>query len=510
VPWLVLVPTTAVFEEMARTVFLGGMPWPARSLAFTTWPSLLGFASVFGAYGLSFLAALGSAWLSGLPALFRGRETRATVLGPWLVRGVLVAATVAVAAYRGSVRVAAVDYGITSGETAVTGPVVAIQGNVPQSLKHSGDADAPQRILDRHLTLSRAALEAHPAAVLVVWPETMIPFPFLSPELAARWPEMFESETNVIRHVAAATPPGASPRWALGAPYFLVGEKGSQPTLEAHDTMDSVFFVDPLRVPATPVVPHPEIPAWRPPWEVPPGRHDKAILVPGGEYTPLGDVLPPLRAFKDYLSPIPELTPGSRETPPFLIEVLPPEPRAHDRRNREVYAGTANCFEIAFPAFCRSWRRRGATVLLNVANYGWFGDSDMPAQALAIARLRAAELGMSVVVAGNTGPTAVVDPAGCVRAQVSVGGKTQFVEGWCASPVWSDAAPGRVTGYTVSGDVPWFVLGGLLLLYCLRPRRRPATAPADTPPREGRAEAGPEAEEGAVGPRGDGPPTVDP
>jgi apolipoprotein N-acyltransferase len=506
-PWLLLVPTTAVLEEMARTVFLGGMPWPARSLALTAWQPLLGFAAVFGAYGLSFLAALGSAWLSGLPSLLRGREVRAAVFGPWLVRGILVAATVAVAAYRGGIRVAAVDYGVTSGETAVTGPVIAIQGSVPQSLKHSDEPDARQRILDRHVRLSTEALAAHPAAVLVVWPETMIPYPFLSPELAERFPEFFESETNVVRHLAAATPPGSSPKWAVGAPYYLEGERGPKERLEDHETMDSVFFVDPRRVPDGPVVPHPEIPGWRPPWEVSPGRHDKVILVPGGEYTPMGEVFPPLRAFKDYLSPIPELTAGSRETSPFLVEILPPEPRARDRSNREVYAGTANCFEIAFPAFCRSWRRRGATVLLNVANYGWFGDSDMPAQALAIARLRAAELGMSVVVAGNTGPTAVVDPAGRVRAQVEVGGRTQFVEGWCASPVWSDTAPGRVTGYTVSGDVPWYVLAGLLLLWCAWPRRRPdASAPAGPPASEAASEARPGPGPGLAEPRGDAGP----
>src|SRR5687768_1693293 len=54
VPFLLVVPTTAVFEEMLRTWYLGGMPWPARSLAFTAWDAFIGAASVFGAYGLSF------------------------------------------------------------------------------------------------------------------------------------------------------------------------------------------------------------------------------------------------------------------------------------------------------------------------------------------------------------------------------------------------------------------------------------------------------------------------
>jgi apolipoprotein N-acyltransferase len=208
------------------------------------------------------------------------------------------------------------------------------------------------------------------------------------------------------------------------------------------------------------------------------------VLVPGGEYTPFGDVLPPLRAFKEYLSPIPELTAGSREVAPFLVDTQPPADRRRgDVKNREVSAGTANCFEIAFPAFCRTWRERGATVLVNAANYGWFGDSGMPAQILAIGRLRAAELAVTVVMAGNTGPTAILDPAGRVRSQVSGGpggAKTQYVEGWCAGPLWSDA---RATAYAAWGDVPWFLASGLVLLWCLRPRpRRPDALPAEAAP----------------------------
>ena len=62
---------TAVLQEMSQTVVMGttGMPWPCRTLAFAAWPSFVGAASVLGAYGLSFLAALVSAWAAGLPSL---------------------------------------------------------------------------------------------------------------------------------------------------------------------------------------------------------------------------------------------------------------------------------------------------------------------------------------------------------------------------------------------------------------------------------------------------------
>src|SRR6185503_12654764 len=115
-----------------------GMPWPARSLALSTWPSLVGFAAQFGAYGLSFLAALSSAWVSGLPAVFRGRGDRRFLMEHLLTRGALVAGTVALATVVGGMRVDEVESRMSAGAMAVTAPFVAIQGNIPQSLKHSG------------------------------------------------------------------------------------------------------------------------------------------------------------------------------------------------------------------------------------------------------------------------------------------------------------------------------------------------------------------------------------
>jgi apolipoprotein N-acyltransferase len=55
-----------------------------------------------------------------------------------------------------------------------------------------------------------------------------------------------------------------------------------------------------------------------------------------------------------------------------------------------------------------------ATLLVNVSNDAWFGDSLAPHQHLQIARVRAAEAGRYLLRATNTGITAVVDPQGRV------------------------------------------------------------------------------------------------
>jgi apolipoprotein N-acyltransferase len=218
--------------------------------------------------------------------------------------------------------------------------------------------------------------------------------------------------------------------------------------------------------------------------------------VPWGEYTPLGDALPFLRKGRDLVSVIPEITAGSRDQRPFVLEDSLPPARAGGP-NRRVLAGTVICFEIAFPARCREWRRAGATVLLNAGNYGWFGDTGMPAQVLAMAKLRAAELNATVVVAGNTGPTAIVDPAGRVSVQVARegDGKTQFVEGVISGPLWADE--GYTTTYTLVGDWPWGVAGLALFLWVVLASRRRARHGSVTAESSSAVEIAPESTAGA-------------
>ena len=65
-----------------------------------------------------------------------------------------------------------------------------------------------------------------------------------------------------------------------------------------------------------------------------------------------------------------------------------------------------------------------ATMLVNVSNVAWFGDSLAPAQHLQIARARALETARMHLTATNTGVTAAIDRDGTVRARLP-----QFAEG---------------------------------------------------------------------------------
>jgi apolipoprotein N-acyltransferase len=129
------------------------------------------------------------------------------------------------------------------------------------------------------------------------------------------------------------------------------------------------------------------------------------------------------------------------------------------------------CFEIAFPAECRRWRRAGAQALLNTANYGWFGQTAFRAQIRAIARLRAAELGVAIVMAGNTGPSAFFDPLGRSHGtfhplgggppEPAGGVATTHRLGWAQAPLLLD--PGEPPPYARWGELPWLALALLVL-----------------------------------------------
>jgi len=71
------------------------------------------------------------------------------------------------------------------------------------------------------------------------------------------------------------------------------------------------------------------------------------------------------------------------------------------------------CYEDAFGDEIAQ-RAPEATLLINVSNVAWFGDSLAPAQHLHMARLRAIETGRQYLTATNTGITAAIDRDGRV------------------------------------------------------------------------------------------------
>jgi apolipoprotein N-acyltransferase len=166
-----------------------------------------------------------------------------------------------------------------------------------------------------------------------------------------------------------------------------------------------------------------------------PGQsYSKSHLVPFGEFIPWG-----FGWIERVLSiPLSSFTPGPATQKPLALS------------GEKVAINI--CYEDAFGAqIIRQLPE--ATLLINVSNVAWFGNSLAPAQHLQIARMRSIETGRFMLRATNTGVTAVLDQRGRV-----VDALPAFSEG---------VLYGRVQGY--QGATPyvergdWIVLAALVL-----------------------------------------------
>jgi len=125
----------------------------------------------------------------------------------------------------------------------------------------------------------------------------------------------------------------------------------------------------------------------------------KSHLVPFGEFIPLRPILAPI--VNALAIPLTDFSRGGIDQRPLAV--------AGQRVAVNI------CYEDAFgEEIIRQLPE--ATLLVNVSNVAWFGDSIAPMQHLQIAQMRALETGRTMLRATNTGMTAVVDPKGVVVA----------------------------------------------------------------------------------------------
>lgn len=138
--------------------------------------------------------------------------------------------------------------------------------------------------------------------------------------------------------------------------------------------------------------------------------YHKRILMPFGEYLPFGWLLPFVRQF----TPIDRDFTAGQQATVFAFAGLEGNPRV----------APLICYEDIAPSLSADAVRRGATLLVNLTNDGWFGNSPAALQHHQIASFRAIETRRFLLRATNTGVTAVVNPRG-----ETVGMIPQFSEG---------------------------------------------------------------------------------
>lgn len=168
-----------------------------------------------------------------------------------------------------------------------------------------------------------------------------------------------------------------------------------------------------------------------------PERYDKIRLVPFSERLPFDDVFPVLN-FVDLGEG--DFQPGD-SIPLWSAGGIPWTPSI--------------CYEMVYADFARASLARGARVLVNLTNDGWFGASIGPWQHWNIQRFHALETGLPLVRAANTGISGAVDDRGRTLAASRLMADTLLVV---------DVPPGRGSFAGRHGGAIEAGLGGLALL----------------------------------------------
>lgn len=423
--------------ELARGQLFTGFPWGAGGYAQVD--LMAPWAPLVGVYGMGFLAAVLAYVLASLvtSAVHRaiawmrqpvrpvptrapggvyvataktGLQVRAVSL--WaLARGAVVWSVVAlllVSLVGGGQR----WRGLGHADTASAGPlrVWLLQGNIPQDQKFVPGTGVAQALdwYPRQMVEGMAAAASGNGPQLIVAPETALPL--LPAQLGT------DFWRGLIEPLAAQT--GARSTAILtGLPL------GS---LEAGYT-NSAWGITPAIARR----------ALGNPGSIDAHRYDKHHLVPFGEFIP-----PFFRWFTQMMNiPLGDFSRGALPQPPWswADQRIAPNICYEDLFGEELAA-----------SFARA--DTAPTVLVNLSNIAWFGDSVAIDQHLQISRLRAIEFGRPMLRATNTGATAVIDHRGTVthalprlergRLEASVEGRTgltpyaSWTARWGLKPVW--------------------------------------------------------------------------
>jgi apolipoprotein N-acyltransferase len=226
-------------------------------------------------------------------------------------------------------------------------------------------------------------------ASLLVWPEVPAPFYYdEDPEFRAR--------ANQLARASRA--------------WFLLGVVGHTPP---GAPLNSAELISPTGEPVS--------------------RYDKIKLVPFGEFVPW-----PFGIVARHISTeVGDFAAGT--------EVVVSPVGGHK-------IGTFICYESVFPHLVRQFAARGAEVMFNISNDGWFGRSAAREQHLRIVRMRAAENRRWILRSTNDGITAAIDPAGRVLMRLPLYVRAATSTGFNYI--------GEKTFYTRHAD--WFAVGSVL------------------------------------------------
>lgn len=393
--------------EWLRGTLFTGFTWLNAGYAHAE-GMFAAWAPFTGVYGLAWLAAFAAA---AVALMTRAKDTTydrsaAAVVGLALLTGLL-----------------GIAWGYIHWARPLGEPLMMrlVQPATPQSDKFQPELFLPTQTRIQQLAALAPKSEADRPAVVIL-PETVLPI------FQDQVPDSVWQSWQTAAETMQAT-------FVLGVPLHLAA-----PTGERHT--NGAIALHPQRAGASTAGP-----AW---------HYDKHHLVPFGEFIPPG-----FHWFVRALNiPLGDFDRGPARQPPLAVggQFLAIDICYEDAFGEEI-AATVVPDDPAAP---------GASILVNLSNLAWFGNSWALRQHLWIARMRALETARPVVRATNTGATAVIDARGQVLGALDPGrpgvldAEVQGTQG--------------LTPYVRWGNLPiliWTLLG---LLLAVRARRRPDPA----------------------------------
>lgn len=420
---LILVPFVWVAVELARAR-ITGFPWDQLGIAQVDNSLLTRLAPIAGVYGLSFIiAAVNALWLVRI----RIRERRYT--RPILtVMGVVIVLLYVAVLHRFH----------TSAYGETTAKATLVQENLAVGAERTGLEPSVEQLIDSFSRLSlhppRSRCDGIPelssttCIVLATSPQSVQDASAPTPTDLIVWPEApapFAEDDPQFRSGMSSLARSAH------APVIVdnLGISRNPDTSRSHtyDRFNSASFITPDGTFAA--------------------RYDKMHLVPFGEYVP----------FKSFfffagslLAEAGNLSPGTHRTV-FNYD-------GH-------HYGTFICYESTFADEIRLFVLKGADVLVNISDDGWYGDTSAPWQHLNMVRMRAIENHRWVLRSTNTGVTAVINPYGRVTASAPRHIRTALRAGF--------GYEHDITFYTAHGDIfAYFcaLITALAFAFSLKPR----------------------------------------
>ncbi len=376
IPLIVAGPVVFTALEWVRAHLISGFGFSMLSNSQYQWPIAIQISDLAGAYGLTFLMVMVNVGLLYLLSDFRTR---------W--RSVLAGAValLMVAGY-GMARWNQLKHRVDNAESADnTLNVEVVQGSIDTRFPASREEQQAyaREQFQQYLTLQRQYDERNGsgsptrfAADLIVWPEGKYPVPDMLPGSAGPEVDRIRSEFGIFHEIVFEGYSGTPPPMIVGA---LSIDSAADDVYNAALLLDSNGLVR--------------------------DRYFKIHRVLFGEYVPLQEWFPIL----DRLTPIGKgLTPG-RQPKSFEIAGFRLAPNI--------------CFESAVTHQIRDSVNeldslgREPDVLVNLTDDGWFYGTAALDHHLACNVMRAVENRKPVVVAANTGFSALIDASGRVRQQ---------------------------------------------------------------------------------------------